>query len=387
MSALPYLLALAVFAQGTSEFMVSGLVPGLAAGLGVSVAAAGSVTAVFAAGMVAGAPVLAVVARRWSRRIALLVFLGVFIAAHVAGALAPGFGFLLVTRFVAALANAGFLAVALGVAADVAPGAEKRATAIVLTGTTLACVAGVPAGAVLGQVWGWRSAFVAVAVVSVPAFAAIARWVPVGESGRTSAGRVPAGEAARRSARREPPRMSVRAEFAVLRRPAVAAALGRGALVNAATFAVFTYLAPLVAGVVWLPAVLALFGLGASAGVALAGRRPATLPAGVALAAGWVAFALGAGNAVVLLGLVAVQATLAFAVGSTAVAQVLRAAPDAPTLRGAFATAAFNVGAATGPWLAAVALGADLGYRAPVWLAALLTAAALAVSRNREHCS
>ncbi|MET7995022.1 MFS transporter [Amycolatopsis sp. NPDC005232] len=362
MGVLPYLLALAVFAQGTSEFMVSGLVPEVARDLGVSVAAAGSLTAVFAVGMVVGAPVLAVAGRGWPRRGALLGYLGVFVAVHVAGALAPGFGILLVTRLVAAQATAGFLAVALTVAADAAPGAEGRATAVVLTGTTLACIAGVPAGAVLGQVWGWRSAFWAVALVSVPAFAAIARWAPATEIASTP----------------------VKAEFAVVKRPRVLAALGRSALVNGATFAVFTYLAPLATPQAegGLPVLLALFGIGAAAGVALAGRRPATRKTQVALAVGWLALALGAGNTTVLFVLVPLQALLSFAVGSTAVAQVLRAAPDAPALRGAFATAALNVGAAAGPWLAAALIGT--GYRAPVWLAVVLATAALAI---REQCS
>ncbi|WIX77728.1 MFS transporter [Amycolatopsis carbonis] len=360
MPVLPYLLALAVFAQGTSEFMVSGLVPEVARDLGVSPATAGSLTAVFAVGMVVGAPVLAVAGRGWPRRGVLLGYLGVFIAVHVAGALAPGFGILLGTRLVAALATAGLLAVALTAAADAAPGGEGRATAVVLAGTTLACIAGVPAGAVLGQVWGWRSAFWAVALVSVPAFAAIARWAPTTETANTP----------------------VRAEFAVLKRPRVLAALGRGALVNGATFAVFTYLAPIANSESRLPVLLALFGIGACAGVALAGRRPATRKTQVALAVGWLALVLGTGNATVLLVLVPLQALLSFAVGSTAVAQVLRAAPDAPALRGAFATAALNVGAAAGPGLAAALIGT--GYRAPVWLAAVLATAALAI---REQCS
>ncbi|MEU4667995.1 MFS transporter [Amycolatopsis sp. NPDC023774] len=361
MPVLPYLLALAVFAQGTSEFMVSGLVPEVARDLGVSLAAAGSLTAVFAMGMVIGAPALAIAGRGWSQRAALLGYLGVFVAVHVAAALAPGFGILLATRLVSALATAGFLAVALTAAADAAPGGEGRATAVVLAGTTLACVAGVPAGAVLGQVWGWRSAFWAVALVSVPAFAAIARWAPRAQTASTP----------------------VKAEFAVLKRPRVVAALGRGALVNGATFAVFTYLAPLASSAEGrLPILLELFGIGACAGVALAGRRPATRKTQLVLAVGWLGLALGAGNATVLLVFVPLQALLSFAVGSTAVAQVLRAAPDAPALRGAFATAALNVGAAAGPWLAATLLGT--GYRAPVCLAVVLATTTLVI---REQCS
>lgn len=107
-----YLLGLAVFAQGTSEFMLSGLVPDIAREMGVSVPAAGSLTSAFAAGMVLGAPLMAVLARRWSRRAALLGFLGVFLVIHVVGAVTDSFAVLLVTRVVGALANAGFLAVA-----------------------------------------------------------------------------------------------------------------------------------------------------------------------------------------------------------------------------------------------------------------------------------
>ena len=48
-------LACAVFAQATSEFMLAGLVPDIAADLGVTPLAAGSLTAAFAVGMVVGA--------------------------------------------------------------------------------------------------------------------------------------------------------------------------------------------------------------------------------------------------------------------------------------------------------------------------------------------
>ncbi|MGW0699227.1 hypothetical protein ACWD0A_07815 [Streptomyces sp. NPDC002867] len=91
---------------------------------------------------------------------------------------------------------------------------------------------------------------------------------------------------------------------------------------NGAAFCTFTYLAPLVTDVagldaVWVPAVLALFGIGSFAGVTVAGRPAATrprlvlVPGGAALLAGWAVLALG----------------------------------------GACATAACNVGAALGPSL------------------------------------
>ncbi|MYT29999.1 Cmx/CmrA family chloramphenicol efflux MFS transporter [Streptomyces sp. MspMP-M5] len=370
-----YMLALAVFAQGTSEFMLSGLIPDIAADLQVSIPAAGALTSAFAAGMIVGAPLMALLSRRWPRRRALLVFLVAFLLVHVLGAVTTSFAVLLATRVVAALANAGFLAVALATAAAMAPpDAKGRATSILLGGTTLACIAGVPAGAVLGQEWGWRAAFWAVAAVSLPAVVAVVVSVPGG----------PAGSGA-----------GARGELRALRRPRLLVTLLLGALVNGATFCTFTYLAPLVTGVTGfgaggVPVVLALFGLGSFAGVTaggrLADRRPRAVLAvgGGALLVGWVVFALTAGNAVAAVVLVLVQGTLSFAVGSTLIAQVLYAAVEAPTLGGGFATAALNVGAATGPWWGGVALAAGFGYRAPLWVSALLVAVALALGGAAE---
>ncbi|WBO68302.1 Cmx/CmrA family chloramphenicol efflux MFS transporter [Streptomyces camelliae] len=367
-----YLLGLAVFAQGTSEFMLSGLVPDIARDLGVSVPAAGTLTSAFAAGMTAGAPLMALLGRRRPARQTLLVFLSVFLAVHVVGALTSDFGVLLATRVLAALADAGFLAVGLTAATGmVAPDAKGRATSVLLGGTTLACVVGVPAGAALGQSLGWRSAFWAVALLSAPALAAIARSVPGGLTEPAAPG------------------IGARAELRVLRRPRLLMTLGLGALVNGATFCTFTYLAPLATevtglGAGWLPGVLALFGAGAFAGVASAGRLadrravPVLRAGGAALSAGWVLLALAAGHAAAAVLLVPVLGLLAFGVGATLITQVLYEAADAPSLAGAFATSALNVGAALGPLLGGAAIDGGLGYRSPVWVSALLMTAALA---------
>ncbi|MFD6340487.1 Cmx/CmrA family chloramphenicol efflux MFS transporter [Streptomyces sp. NPDC088551] len=367
-----YLLGLAVFAMGTSEFMLSGLGPDIAHDLGVSIPAAGSLTSAFAVGMVIGAPLMAMLALRWSRRHALLVFLLTFLAVHVVGAVTTSYGVLLVTRIVGALANAGFLAVALVTATGmVEPNAKGRATSALLGGVTIACVAGVPGGALLGQLWGWRAAFWAVAIVSVPAVVAILRAVPSGGAG--SAG------------------TSARQELRALREPRLLVTLLLGALVNGATFCTFTYLAPLLTEVAglgsgWVPALLALFGLGSFAGVTISGRladvRPVPLlvAGGVALLVGWAVFALTAGNPVAAGAFVFVQGTLSFAVGATLISRVLYAAAGAPTLAGGLATAAFNVGGAVGPWAGGVAIGAGLGFRAPLWVSALLVALALATA-------
>ena len=98
-----YLLGLAVFAQATSEFMLSGLGPDIARDLGVSIPTTGWLTSGFALGMIVGAPAVAVLGARWPCRRTLLVTLSVFLAVHVVGALTSDFALLLVTRVIAAL--------------------------------------------------------------------------------------------------------------------------------------------------------------------------------------------------------------------------------------------------------------------------------------------
>jgi len=369
-----YLLAVAVFAMGTSEFMLAGLAPDLAASLDVSIGAAGLLTSAFAVGMIIGAPTMAALARRWSPRTSLLGFLAVFAVVHVVGALTTSFAVLLVTRVIAALANAGFLAVALSAAvAVVAADRRGRALAVLLSGITIATIAGVPGGAVLGTLFDWRATFWAIALLCVPAAVGIAMGIPV------------------RAAQCTPGAVSLRTEIAALARPRLALVMVLGALVNGATFATFTFLAPIVTdtaglGALWVPVALALFGVGSFVGVTVAGRLSDRRPAivigvgGPILLLGWIALAALAAQPVALLSLVFMQGALAFAVGSTLIARVLYEAVDAPTMGGSYATAALNIGAAGGPLVAAATLGANAGALGPVWVSANLVAVALLIA-------
>lgn len=363
-----YLLALAVFAMGTSEFMLAGLVPDIAIGLGVSVGAAGLLTSAFGTGMVIGAPLMAVFARRWPARVSLLTFVIAFAAAHIASAVTSSFGVLLGARVIAALANAGFLAVALRTAtAMVAADRRGRALAVLLAGTTTATVLGVPGGALLGTAFGWRATFWAIALLCLPAALGIALGVR-GRSEVDTAG------------------PTLRAELALLRTRPLMAVMLLGALVNGATFAAFTFLAPVVTDIaglapMWVTLALMLFGVGSFLGVSIAGRlsdhRPGRVLAvgGPLLVLGWLALAMLAGHPWLLLVLVFAEAVLAFAVGSTLIARVLYAAAGAPTMGGSYATAALNLGAACGPAIAALSLAC--GPLGPIWVAAALSGVAM----------
>ncbi|MGW0912559.1 Cmx/CmrA family chloramphenicol efflux MFS transporter [Streptomyces sp. NPDC002784] len=370
-----YLLALAVFAMGTSEFMLAGLVPDIAANLDVTVATAGTLTSAYAIGMIVGAPLVAAFARNWPRRSSLLGFVLVFAAAHAVGACTTSFPLLFAARVVAAIANAGFLAVALTAAAALVPPDRKgRALAVLLSGTTVATIAGVPGGSVLGTLLDWRATFWAVAVLCLPAALGVYRGIPAGRPEEASTDAT-----------------ALRAELAQLAGPRLLLAMLLGALVNAATFAGFTFLAPVVtdtAGLseLWISVVLVLFGAGSFVGVSVAGRlsdrRPGLVitAGGPLLLIGWSALALLAHEPVALCTLVLVQGALSFALGSTLITRVLYEAAAAPTMAGAYATAALNVGAAAGPLIAATTLGATAGNLGPLWASGVLVAVTLLIA-------
>lgn len=370
-----YMLALAVFVMGTSEFMLVGLLPAIATEIDVSVGAAGLLTSAFAVGMVIGAPVMAAFARRWPPRFTLVICLLVFAGGHVIGAMTSAFSLLLITRALSALANAGFLAIALSTATTLVPANRKgRALSILLAGTTIATVAGVPAGSLLGAALGWRTTFWAIPILCLPAVFGVIRGTGNSADQTESSS----------------PSPSLRAELGQLAEPRLILAMVLGALINGGTFAVFTFLAPVVtetAGLaeVWVSIALVLFGIGSFLGVTTAGRlsdqRPGLVLAvgGPLLLTGWIVLTVLASHPVALLVLVLAQGFLSFGVGSTLITRVLYAASRAPTMSGSYATAALNIGAAAGPVLGASGLATGLGLLAPVWVASALTALALVV--------
>ena len=377
-----YTLALAVFVMGTSEFMLAGLVPAISTELDVPVGTVGLLTSAFAVGMAIGAPTMAAFARGWPPRRTLLACLAVFGVCHVVGATTSSFELLLATRVISALANAGFLAVALRTATLLVPRERTgRALAVLLSGTTIATIVGVPAGALLGTALSWRATFAAVALLCLPALIGIIGGVP---------GRLPSGTGPHDTTPNVTTAPSLRAELAQLATPRLALAMVLAALVNAGTFAVFTFLAPIVTESAQLPegAVplsLVLFGIGSFLGVTVAGRL-ADRHAGVLLAvggpsllAGWVVLYVAAAQPLALLALVFAQGVLSFGVGSTLIARVLYEASGAPTMGGSYATAALNAGAVIGPACGAWMLASGADHLSPVAVAAVLTAGALAL--------
>lgn len=367
-----YILGLSVFALGTSEFMLSGILPAVADDMDVTIPQAGLLISAFAIGMVVGAPLLAVATLRLPRRTTLISLITVFGLGQIAGALAPTYEILFASRVVSALACAGFWAVGAAVAIAMVPMNQRaRAMAVMIGGLSIANVLGVPAGAFLGEGLGWRAAFWAVGAASAIALVGIVTLVP----------KIPL-PAERPRLKRE---LSIYADRQVWLSIAVTALAAGG------VFCAFSYLSPLLTDVAglpegWVPAVLALFGFGALAGTTLGGRIADAHLFGVLLTGITASTVFLA--ALALLGHFAVAAVaLSFLLGFSAFytapalnARMFNVAGAAPTLAGATTTAAFNLGNTGGPWLGGTVIDADLGYPATAWAGGAMTVVALALT-------
>jgi DHA1 family inner membrane transport protein len=361
-------LALGGFAIGCTEYVAMGLLPNIANNLAPglyatsrpdALAQAGLLISAYALGVVVGAPTIAALSARFPRKQLLLVLLVAFTLATVASAILPTFGLVLLARFVAGLPHGAYFGVAALVAVSLmGPGKRGRGIAIVLSGLTIANVIGVPAITSLGQVAGWRVAYLAVASLFALTFVAVWLAVPfqAGDPGAT-----------------------MRRELRAFGRIQVWLALAIGAVGFGGFFAVYSYVAPVATEVTGLapalvPVVLVVAGLGMTAGN-LAGGRVAdwrVLP-GIFIFFG--AFALS------LLGLALTARTLPgllvfmFLIGASASAlspaiqtRLMEVAGDSQTLAAAVNHASLNLGNSLGAFLGGVTIAAGLGYLSPTWV-------------------
>ncbi|GLY06567.1 MFS transporter [Actinoplanes sp. NBRC 101535] len=377
--AVVWLVGAAAFLTGTSEMIVTGLLPELAARYDVGLGTAGLLVTVFATGMMAGAPIMALATLRLPRRTALVAALIVFAAGHVLGALAPSFALALAGRFLAALATGTFWAVGAVVATTAAgPSAGARAMSVLLGGATLAAIVGVPAGAVAGRALGWQGPFWVLAASALAAAAVLARRLPAVAS--------PAGT-------------TVRGELAAVRHPRLWLIYPATALMQGAVLAVYSYVAPALtdrAGLApaLVPLVMLGFGAAALAGSRFGGRLGDRHPAAVTLGATaacvvlTAAISLGATSppAAVLLYVLLGVPGMVFAPAMSG--QIIGVAGTGHVLPLALSTSAVQVGIALGSWGGGLALESGLGLRGPalVGLAFAVLAAipvgALALTRR-----
>jgi len=212
------------FAIGCGVMAVAGTLNDLSRSLGVSVALAGQLIAIGAAVVCFGAPLLAGWVSGFDRRRLLAGALLWFAAGHALCALMPDWGALWPVRGLTMLGAAVFTpqaAAAIGFMAP--PAARGRALTFIFLGWSLASVAGMPMASWLGETFGWRTAFGAVAGLGLGAAIWVALALPDGV---------------------KPAALDRRAWRGALTHPVLMAIVAVTALQAAGQFTLFSYFAP-----------------------------------------------------------------------------------------------------------------------------------------------
>jgi predicted MFS family arabinose efflux permease len=321
-----------------TEFIVVGLLPPMARDLAVSLPSAGHFVSAFALGSAIFGPLLMIPAGRWEPRRVMALALVPFVLGNLAAAAMPGYFMVLAVRILEGatlpvLVSTGSAALA----ALAGPGREGRAVSLVYLGVVAGLVVAMPAGTALAGAVDWRMSFIALGGLALMAMTALALGFP----------RLGSGPA------------SVAGELSAVRRPSVLAHLVLSALIFAALFAPYTYLAALLEGPVGLGATgiawaLMGFGLAGIPGNSAAGflsdrgATRATAGAALLLAATLVVLPYAAACLALLLPVLAIWGAVHAGVFLLCQMRVMQSAPDAPAFAGTLNISAANLGIAAG---------------------------------------
>jgi DHA1 family inner membrane transport protein len=350
-----YALALAAFAVGTAEFIISGILPPLAGDLEVTIPTAGLLVSAYAIGVAIGGPVLTLLAARIPPKPQIVTLMLIFALAQVLCALAPNYELLLLARLLSSVAHGVFFGVGNVLVAGLVP-QERRggAFALFVGGITVANLLGVPGGTGIGVAFGWRATFLMVGALGLAAAAVLAWRLPP----------TPAED------HRGP---SIAEQLRALNHQQVWLSYLTITLVMVGIICLMTYQVPLLLNVTRLtPEIVPLYllanGLGSVLGIYAGGQAtdwrpmPSLIAALLILAAIFLLLAIFANDRVWMAMLMFATGVAGFAFSTPLQARIIHAAAAAPNLASSLISTAFNIGIAAGALLGAVLLNAGVSY-------------------------
>ncbi|OXL85040.1 MFS transporter [Paenibacillus sp. SSG-1] len=227
-------LFLLTFVLGTSEFVMVGLLTEVATDMKIAISIAGSLVSAFALSFAIGTPIFTALFSRFSKRPLILALIGVFIIGNMITAISGSYGLLLFSRVITAVVTGVLIALAMAVASETLP-PEKRGPviSIIFTGFTVASVLGVPLGTFIGQWGGWHMSYWFTTLLGIVSLIASSATIPRGLKGARS---------------------SLKNQLRLFTYPRIVLAFFIPAFSIAATYSVYTYLAPMLQDVLFVPA-------------------------------------------------------------------------------------------------------------------------------------
>lgn len=157
-----------IFAIVTVEILPIGLLPEIGHSFHVSDGTAGLTMTMPGFLAALSAPLVTTATARVDRRTMLCAFMALLAAASLLVAVAPAYWVVLVSRVLVGVTIGGFWSIGASLAGRLVPrDAVGRATAVIFSAVPLGSVLGVPVGTFVGEAAGWRTAFVALGVLTV----------------------------------------------------------------------------------------------------------------------------------------------------------------------------------------------------------------------------
>ena len=358
---------LATFSVVTTEMLPVGLLTSIAGTLSITTGHAGLMISLPALLAALFAPFVVIASGGIDRRRILCGLLALLVIANLACALAPNLMIMLAARILVGFCMGGVWAIAGGLASRLVPeSAAGLATSIIFGGVAAASVLGVPLGAFIGDVIGWRWAFAIMAIFSALVLAlhlAVIPALPVAGSANIS-------------------------QFIdQLGNRKIQAGLLLTLLLVTSHFMAFTFVRPLLTDVSgfdaqWTGAILFAYGIAGIAGNFLAGITAArhTTITLMVIATGLVltpVLFISAGQSVTGGGAVLVFWGLAYGGLSVGLMTwMIKAAPRAVEIAAALYVGVFNAGIALGSWAGGHIVD-TFALTDTLWLACALAIAAL----------
>lgn len=350
-----YALALMAFSIGTTEFIVSGILPAISQDLSVSIPTAGLLVSGYAAGVAIGGPILALLTARFPAKPMILALSLLFAVGQFLCAIAANYPLLMGARLVSACGHGAFFGIAAVAVSRLVPENRRGAAlSLFVGGITVANIFGLPAGTAVGNAFGWRASFLCIGVMATLATAAILYALP--GSDNTAEPEAPMALQAAQLLHQQ-----VWSSYLVI------------ALVMIGSVSFSTFQVPLLLTITkiepaYIPLLLLLGGAGSVVGIFIGGRladwRPTEALIGV-LATQVLAslLLLVSAHHPIAMGISLFFSAASILAFSTPMqVRILNAASAAPNLASTFVSSAYNVGIAAGALLGALLLDGGMDY-------------------------
>ncbi len=172
-------LTFSTFIFNTSEFIPIGLLSGIAEDLDVTESKAGLLITVYAWVVAAASLPLMMAFSKTENKKLLLSIVALFTASHAVSGFSSSYGMLMFSRMGVACAHSIFWSMVTPFAVRVAPdGKRAMALSMIVTGSSVAMIVGLPLGRAIGLMVGWRATFMLIGILAAIIFVILAAVLP-----------------------------------------------------------------------------------------------------------------------------------------------------------------------------------------------------------------